>query len=472
MKNDLYTDEITNELAISEAPDYPETDELVSLIDSGDFRAFRTAIESVPAVDVAGIMSELPERIMAKFFRLLPKEVAAVAFVEIDREAQEHLIGSLTDSELSSFLDELYLDDTVDIIEEMPANVVKRILRASSPEDRVAINTLLRYPKDSAGSIMTTEYVRFTPEMTVDAALSHIRRVAIDKETIYTCYVTDKKRRLVGIVTAKELLISSLDTPLSEIMREHVISVGTGDDKETVAHKLDKYGFLALPVVDAEERLVGIVTLDDALTVIKDAAEEDFAKMAAVTPSEEPYVKASAFSLFRARIPWLLLLMISATLSSMILNRFEAILPAVLVLFVPMLMDTGGNSGSQTSVTVIRAISLDELPLSRLPLVLWKELRVGLSSGLVLAAVAFGKVLLVDRLIMQNPAVSLSVAFAVSISLAATVVMAKLIGAALPMLAKRIGFDPAVMASPLITTLVDAISLVLYFFIASSILNI
>ncbi len=472
MKKDFYTEEFSEELAVTDELVYPEAEELVRMINSGDYRAFRSAIEVIPAVDMAEIMNDAPMPALAKMFRLLPKEVAAVAFVEMSTEAQELLIGSFTDSELSSFLDELYLDDTVDIIEEMPANVVKRILRASSPEDRLAINLLLRYPKDSAGSVMTTEYVRFTPEMTVDAALSHIRRVAIDKETIYTCYVTDKKRHLIGIVTAKELLISNLDTKLGDIMREHVISVGTGDDKEAVARKFEKYGFLALPVVDTEERLVGIVTLDDALEVIKDAAEEDFAKMAAVTPSEEPYLKTSARSLFLARIPWLLLLMISATLSSTILNRFEAVLPAVLILFVPMLMDTGGNSGSQSSVTVIRAISLDELPLSRLPSVLWKELRVGLSIGLVLAAVSFGKVLLVDRLIMQNESVTLWVALAVSLALAATVVVAKLIGASLPMLAKRIGFDPAVMASPFITTLVDAISLVLYFFISSAILNI
>ena len=353
----------------------------------------------------------------------------------------------------------------------MPAAIVKRILRASNKEDRDGINRILKYPKDSAGAIMTTEYMRLRADMTVKTALLHIRHVALDKETVYTCYITDEGRRLIGVVSAKKLLISELDTPISEIMETSVISVKTTDDGEYVSEKLARYGLIALPVVDGEGRLVGIVTVDDAMEVLREEREEDFAKMAAITPSTRPYVKTSPLDLFRARIPWLLLLMVSATLSSTILNRFEALLPTVLVLFVPMLMDTGGNSGSQVSVTVIRSISLGEIGRrSLLPIVI-KELLTGLMTGVTLGAVAFLKVILVDRLLMQNPEVTPYVALAVAISLAATVVIAKLTGALLPIGAKRIGLDPAVMASPFITTLVDAMALVLYFFISAALVG-
>ena len=307
--------------------------------------------------------------------------------------------------------------------------------------------------------------------MTVEDALRHVRRVAIDRETIYTCYVTDKKRRLIGIVTAKELLISPLDISLEQIMEESVVFVNTVDDKEEVALKFKKYGFLALPVVDAEHRLVGIITVDDAIDVIKEETEEDFAKMAAITPTETSYLKTSAFSIWRSRIPWLLILMISATLSSTILNRFEAALPAVLILFVPMLMDTGGNSGGQSSVTIIRGISIGEIAFVDLMRVLWKEIRVGVACGATLGAVAFVKVMLVDRLIMGNSEVTFTVALVVSLALCLTIIIAKLIGCTLPLVAKKIGFDPAVMASPLITTIVDAVSLLLYFAIAQNILS-
>ncbi len=444
---------------------------VAELLSSRSYQSVRTLLGSMPSIDLAELFGELDERLHPVLFRILPKEQAADAFVEMDTELQRRLIDSFSDTELASVLDELYLDDTADIIEEMPASVVKRILKSSSGEDREALNKLLNYPSDSAGALMTTEYVRLLPEMTVGEALTHIRGVAIDKETIYTCYVTDRKRHLVGIVTAKALLLSSEGTLLEQIMEENVVFARTTDDKEEVALLFDRYGFIALPVVDSETRLVGIVTFDDAMAVMREEVEEDFAKMAGITPTETSYVKTSVLSLFLSRIPWLLLLMVSATFSSTILNRFEALLPAVLILFVPMLMDTGGNSGGQSSVTVIRAISLGEIEFKDFFRIIWKELRVGCLAGLALTAVSFGKVMLVDRLLMQNDAVTVTVALAVSLALGLTIIISKLIGACLPMLAKRVGFDPAVMASPFITTIVDAASLVLYFFIASGILG-
>ena len=445
-------------------------DMLEGLIDEKKYSEFIRIISAAPSADIAELLDAAGKEYRPIFFRLLPKEIASEVFVDMDSDAKEQIISGFTDSELASILDELYLDDTVDIIEEMPATVVKRIIRTSTHENRSAINRLLRYPKDSAGSIMTTEYVRFKGSMTVGEALDHIRRVAIDKETIYTCYVTDSERRLDGIVTAKDLLISALDTELTEIMEESVIFVNTTDDREDVANKFSKYGFLALPVVDNEHRLVGIVTVDDAIDVIKEEAEEDFAKMAAITPTEEPYLKQGPFEIFKARIPWLLILMISATLSSTILSFFEAAIAAVFVLFVPMLMDTGGNSGSQASVTVIRGISLGDVRHRDALRVIGKEIAVGALCGLSLGIVAFGKVMLVDRLMMNNPEVTVIVALIVAVTLAVTVIIAKFIGASLPILASKIGLDPAVMASPFITTIVDALSLIIYFFIASSIL--
>ena len=445
-------------------------DELIRLIEEKNYSGFIAEVTRYPAADIAELFGEFPEKYRARFFRLLPKDVASELFVLMDADEREAMIYSFSDHELSDMLAELYLDDTVDIIEEMPASVVKRIIKNSTPENRGLINILLNYPKDSAGTIMTTEYVRFTGDMTVEAAIKHIRRVAIDKETIYTCYVTDEKRRLVGIVTVKDMLISPLETRLSDIMESDVIFALTEEDRESVAAKFEKYGFLALPVVDGEQRLVGIVTVDDAIDVMKEEVEEDFAKMAAITPAEKPYLRTSVFGVFKSRIPWLLLLMISATLSSTILNRFEAALPAVLILFVPMLMDTGGNSGSQASVTLIRTISLGEVQFSDFFRVLRREAVIGLLCGGALGIVAFAKVMLVDRLIMGNPEVTLFVAMIVAFALFFTVFMAKIVGCSLPLLAKRVGFDPAVMASPLITTVVDALSLAVYFLIASTLL--
>lgn len=458
-------DEIVN---VSFEKNLPTAEELLELIAAKRIAEFRSAASDIPAPDLAEIMYEVPEDKIAVFYRLLSKDKAADVFIEMDSSTREHLVSVFTDRELSEVLSELYMDDTVDIVEEMPAGVVRRILKNSSVENRATINQLLRYPKDSAGTIMTTEYVKLSEQMTVEEALLHIKKVAIDKETIYTCYITDSNRKLVGLVTAKSLLLAERSTRLSEIMEERVIFATTSEDKEEVANKFNKYGFIALPVVDNEGRLVGIVTVDDAIDVFREEVEEDFAKMAAITPTEKEYLRTSAFSIFKTRIPWLLILMISATLSGAILTFFEASLIPALVLFVPMLMDSGGNSGSQASVTVIRGLSTGEVVLSDVFRVLWKEICIGIMCGASLAIVAFGKVLLVDRLLMGNEAITVFVALAVSLSLAATIIVAKIIGSTLPLLAKRIGLDPAVMASPFITTIVDAIGLIVYYFISSA----
>ena len=446
-------------------------EELTELLDEKKFYELKRVLADMPAPDIAELFYEIEEHRHPLLFRLLSKELAAETFVEMDPEHQEGLIQHFSDAELAEILDELYIDDTVDIIEEMPANVVKRILKNSDSADREIINKILKYPKDSAGTVMTTEYVRFTGDMTVAEALLHIRRVAIDKETIYTCYITGKDKRLLGIVTAKDLLISDPDTALCEIMDENVIAVHTHDDKEEVAMKLDKYGFLAIPVVDSESRLVGIITVDDALEVIIEENEEDFAKMAAITSaSDTTYLKTKVWDIWKSRIPWLLILMLSSTISSAILGGFEAALSPVLVLFIPMIMGTGGNSGGQSSVTITRSISLSEIEFSDMLRVIWKELRVGVFCSLTLGVATFLKVWLIDGLLIGNPEVSLTVSLVVAMSLALTIVLAKVIGATLPLLAKKVGLDPAVMASPLITTLVDAISLIVYLFVAQSVL--
>jgi magnesium transporter len=447
-------------------------EKITELLTDKKFGEVKELITDLPAPDIAEIYAEIPIELETLFFRLLPKETSAEVFVEMESDEQRRLIESFTDVQLSEILSELYIDDTVDIIEEMPASIVKRILRQTSGEERTIINTILHYPKDSAGTVMTTEYVRFKAEMTVEAALAHIRNVAIDKETIYTCYVTDNNRHLMGIVTAKQLLIASPETVIGDIMDDAVISVSTTDDKEEVALLLERYGFLAMPVVDKENRLVGIITVDDAIEVIKEESEEDFAKMAAITPTEKPYLKTDVLSIFKARVPWLLILMISSTVSSAILAGFESVLPAVLVLFVPMIMGTGGNSGGQSSVTVIRSLSLSEIELADIILVFWKELRVGVMCAISVGVVTFAKVFLIDGLLLANPAIDLTVSLVVSVALALTIIVAKIIGATLPLLAKRVGLDPAVMASPLITTLVDAISLIIYLFCAANIMNI
>ena len=445
---------------------------LSTLLAGKKYSTIKDILVTMNPSDVASVFEDMEEDRLPLLFRLLPKEEAAETFVEMDPELQEMLIRGFSDSELREVVDELYVDDAVDIVEEMPANVVRRILSQADPEMRKQINEILRYPENSAGSIMTTEYVSLRPNMTVGEAITRIRRTGVDKETIYTCYVT-KDRNLLGMVTVKDLLLAQDDdTPVSEIMDANVISVNTHADQEEVAQMLSKYNFLALPVVDSDNRMVGIITFDDAMDVLEEETTEDIEIMAGITPSDKTYLRSTPFDLFRHRIPWLLLLMVSATFTGMIITHFESALAHLVVLtaFIPMLMDTGGNSGSQSSVTVIRAISLNELEFSDLAVVIWKEIRTAFLCGLALAAACFAKVILVDRIILGNEDVSVWVALVVCVTMALTILVAKVVGCTLPMLAKRLGFDPAVMASPFITTIVDALSLLIYFGIASAVL--
>lgn len=445
---------------------------LTALLDEKKYPTVRDILITMNPSDVASILDELPEERLPLLFRLLPKEQAAETFVEMEPEAQELLIRGFSDSELREVLDELYVDDAVDIVEEMPANVVRRILSQADPQMRKEINEILRYPENSAGSIMTTEYVSLRPGMTVEESILRIRRTGVDKETIYTCYVT-RDRTLVGLVTVKDLLLAQDDDlKIEELMETNVISVNTHTDQEDVAQMFAKYNFLALPVVDAESRMVGIITFDDAMDVMEDEATEDMEIMGGMTPSDKTYLRSSTFDLFKHRIPWLMLLMVSATFTGLIITHFESALAAQVALtaFIPMLMDTGGNSGSQSSVTVIRAISLDEIEFSDLPRIVWKEIRTAVLCGATLAAACFVKIMLVDRLLMRNDSITVTVAVVVCITMALTVLIAKIIGAVLPMCAKKIGLDPAVMASPFITTIVDALSLLIYFGVATTLL--
>ena len=447
---------------------------VLKMLEDKKYATLRDILVTMNPSDVAGLFDGLEEKQIPLMYRLLPKELAAETFVEMEPEAQELLIRSFSDNELKEVLDELYVDDAADLVEEMPANVVRRILTHADPEMRHSINQILRYPENSAGSIMTTEYVSLRPGMTVGEAILRIRRQGVDKETIYTCYVLAKDRKLIGLVTVKDLLLAEDDEDkIEDLMITNLISVTTQTDQEEVARMFSKYNFLALPVVDTENRMVGIVTFDDAMDVMEEEATEDMEIMAAMTPSEKTYLKSTPFDLYKHRIPWLMLLMVSATFTGMIISSFEsalALLPA-LTAFIPMLMDTGGNCGSQSSVTIIRSLSLDELEFSDLLTVLWKEVRTALLCGLTLAALCFGKVLLVDRLLMGNTSISLSVDLVICLALGVTVVIAKIVGCSLPLLAKKLGFDPAVMASPFITTIVDALSLLVYFLFAKTILG-
>lgn len=446
-----------------------------TLLENKRYSTLRDILNTMNPVDIAAVFEDLQSEKTAVLFRLLPKETAAESFVEMDEDTQELLIHGFSDTELKEVIDELYVDDAVDLIEEMPANVVKRILRQADPETRKEINEILKYPEDSAGSIMTTECVILRPKMTAEEAIKRIRRTGIDKETIYTCYVSDSDSTLIGIVTIKTLLLSDDDEVIENIMETNVISVNTLDDQEVVAQMFNKYNFLALPVVDKENRLVGIVTVDDAIDVMEEEATEDIQKMAAITPTtDKPYDRIGVFETYLARIPWLLILMISATFTGMIITGFEDALAGSLVLsaFIPMLMDTGGNSGSQASVTVIRALSLGEIEFKDIFRVIFKEARVSLLCGVTLAAANFAKIMLFDRLVMHNDGITVQVALVVCLTMVVTIFIAKLVGCTLPMIAKKIGFDPAVMASPFITTIVDAISLFVYFQIATAILRI
>ena len=459
---------VKDDITVEEKIDIEELAEKAEeLIEEKKYGELKSMLVDMYPADIAELMEELSDRSSTIVFRLLPKELASEVFVHIEGDTREILIASFSDSELEEVFDELYVDDTVDIIEEMPANVVKRILEHSDPQLRNEINKILNYPKDSAGSIMTTEYVDLRKDLTVEDAFLRIRRTAVDKETIYTCYVKDENRHLIGLVTVKDLLMAEYQDKIEDIMETNVIYVYTTDDREEVANMFSKYDFLAMPVVDAERRLVGIVTFDDIMDVMQDEVTEDIEKMAAISPTDKPYTKMNPFELWKKRIPWLLLLMISATFTGMIIGSFEDQLAKVVILtsFIPMLMDTGGNSGSQASVTIIRSLSLGDIEFSDMPRVIWKEVRVAALCGITLAAANFAKLMLVDNLILQK-AIEPSVALTVCITLMATVLCAKVIGCSLPMIAQKLGFDPAVMASPFITTLVDAVSLLIYFKIA------
>ena len=449
-------------------------EKIEELIKNKQYARLRDLFLPMEPADIALLLEEAGEEQMPLLYRLLPKELAAEVFVELESDSQEMLINGFSNTELKEVLDELYLDDAVDIVEEMPASVVIRILDKATPEMRKSINEILQYPEDSAGSIMNMEFLSLKKDMTVEDAFKRIRRIGGELETINILYVTDPTRHLLGVLSVRDLLLAEEDDLIEEIMDPNVVSVNTMDDKEDVAQALSKYDFLAMPVVDKEERLVGIVTVDDAMDVIEEETTEDFEKMAAMLPSDKPYLRTGVLATWKARLPWLMVLMLSATFTGMILNHYENALAACLVLnaYIPMLSGTGGNSGTQASTAVIRALSLDEVDFSDVLKVLWKELRVSLLCGVCLAAANFVKMLLVDRLLLGNDAVTPMVCLVVCLTILFVVVFAKCVGCSLPILAEKAGLDPAVMASPFISTVVDATSLLIYFSFASALLGI
>ncbi len=456
------TVDIIEELPEGVARRIAEEDEILALLKEKNFAVLKPLLSSMNEIDLAEVFESAKEGDLPVLFRILPKDLAAQVFVELDPDKQAALLKKLTDREIKDVMEELFLDDTVDLVEEMPSTVVKRLLALSDSETRAYINEILKYPKDSAGSIMTIEFVRFLPTMSVEEAFARIREQAIDKETIYTCYVTDPSNKLIGLVTAKDLMLAPQGALISDIMEDNVIYVGTLEDKEAVAHKISDYGFLAIPVVDVERRLVGIVTVDDAMDVIEEETTEDIEKMAGIVHEDTPYLKTSVFSIWKNRVPWLLVLMASATFTGLILNKFEAMLTGVLVACIPMLMDTGGNSGSQASVTVIRALALGELTTKDAGRVLWKEFRASLLLALTLAVACFAKLMLIDNLIFQNKGYTPVLCAVVALSMFCTIVVAKFVGCMLPLLVKKCKLDPAAVASPFITTIVDAVSLLIF----------
>ncbi len=435
---------------------------IFSLLESRNIKELRPILEAMNPADIAKVLIDVDEKELPIVFRLLSKDMAADTFVEMDNDMQESLITKFSDMELKLIIDELFMDDTVDIIEEMPANVVRRILNQSTPQDRAIINELLKYPEDSAGSIMTTEYVKLSKDMKVSDAFANIRKTGVDKETIYTCYVTNNQRKLEGLITVKTLLLSDQDTLISDIMETNIIYLETQTDKEEVANMFDRYNFMAMPVVDSESRLLGIVTIDDALDVITEEATEDISMIAGVVPTDTPYLKTSVWKLWLARAPWLMLLMISATLTGMIITKYESALAVNIVLTatIPMLMGTAGNAGSQVSVTIIRSMALGDIDFGDLFKVIWKETRVSILLGLTLSIVCFVKLLVIDRIYAY--ASGYWIGLVICLTMFATVVISKVVGCILPLVAKKIKLDPAVVASPFITTIVDALSLVIY----------
>ena len=448
--------------------------ELSELLESHEMKKLQLRLEERNEFDVAEFLTELGDKRMPMVFRLLSKEKAAEVFSNLEPPEQERIINSITDSELAGIVEGMYVDDAVDMMEELPANVVKRVMRTATPQTRALINQYLHYPDNSAGSIMTSEFVDLKKYMSVKESFARIRRIGEDKETIYVCFVTDAARKLEGVVTVKDLLLADPDTEVGELMDRNVVFASTTEDQESVSEKFSDYDLLALPVVDKEGRLVGIVTVDDIIDVMEQETTEDIEKMAGMTPSDKPYSRTSILEIWKNRVPWLLFLMISATFTSVILTHFEDMLAvqAALVAFIPMLMGTGGNSGAQASTAVIRSLSLGDTEPRDALVVVWKELRVAFICGLTLCLVNFVKMLLLDGLILGNDGVTIAVAATVSLSILFIVMFAKVVGSMLPILAEKIGVDPAVMANPLISTLTDAVSLLIYIYIAKLILHI
>lgn len=468
-------DERENEAQIDyEAIQEQRTDELTELLDKRDMKGLQRRMEEMNEFDVAEFLAEIDDNKMPMVFRLLSKETAAEVFANFDSPEQERIINSITDSELAGIVEELYVDDAVDLMEEMPANVVKRVMRTATPQTRNLINQYLRYPDNSAGSIMTSEFVDLKKYMSVKESFARIRRIGEDKETIYVCFVIAADRTLEGVVTVKDLLLADDDDIIEDLMDRNVIFATTTEDQESVSEKFSDYDLVVLPVVDKEGRLVGIVTVDDVIDVMEQEATEDFEIMAGMTPSDKPYSRTSVLDMWKNRIPWLLFLMLSATFTSMILTSFEDMLAvqAGLVAFIPMLMGTGGNSGAQASTAVIRSLSLGDTEPRDAFRVMWKEWRVSLLCGLTLAVINFVKLLLLDGMLLHNDAVTVSVAATVSLSIVFIVMFAKVVGSTLPIVAEKIGVDPAVMANPLISTLTDAVSLLIYIYVAKLILHI
>ncbi len=437
------------------------------LTEEKKYASLRDLMQTLYPADIATILSDMPERMMPAIFRLLPKDLAAETFVEMESDVKEELITSFSDTELKAVIDEMYMDDAVDLIEEMPANMVRRILAQADADTRKQINEILKYKEDSAGSVMTTEFVALTPQTTAADAINEIRATGVDKETINTCYVLDDKYHLLGTVTIRSLILARPDETCESLMTANAVSVNTQDDQETAVQTMSKYNITSLPVVDAENRMVGIITVDDALDIMEEEATEDIAKMAAITPSDKPYLRTGVFETWKNRIPWLLLLMVSGTFTGIVITRFEDALKLFPVLFasVPMLMDTGGNSGSQASVSVIRALSLGELEFKDIFRVIWKEFRVSFLCGLTLAVANYGRLLLLEKITMLQ-------AVTICLTMMFTVMIAKFVGCTLPLLAKKAKLDPAVMASPFITTIVDVLSLLIYFSFATAILHV
>ena len=469
-REQLETQEALDYEAIQEQQD----DELTTLLNNRNMRALKQRMEEMNEFDVAEFLSEIPDNRMPMVFRLLSKETASDVFANFDAPDQERIINSMTDSELAGIIEELYLDDAVDMMEELPANVVKRVMRAATPQTRALINQYLHYPEDSAGSIMTAEFVDLKKYMSVKESFARIRRIGEDKETIYICFVISAHRKLEGIVTVKDLLLADDDDIIEDLMDRNVIFAVTTEDQESVSENFSDYDLMALPVVDTEGRLVGIVTVDDIIDVMEQETTEDFELMAAMTPSDKPYARSGILEIWRNRIPWLMFLMLSATFTSMILTHFEDMLAvqAALIAFIPTLMGTGGNSGAQASTAVIRSLSLGDTEPKDALRVAWKELRVAVLCGLTLACVNFVKMMVLDGMVMKNDGITVSIALTVSMAILFIVIFAKVVGSMLPIGAEKIGVDPAVMANPLISTLTDTVSLLIYIYIAKLILHI